>query len=208
METTNSKMEKQILSAAKELFMKYGFDSISTTQIAKKVGCNQALVHYYYGTKTNLLEKVLADEINVLFERLSDLPKSESPIEEKAEKIIDAHFTFLQTNSDLPMFLLGEVRNHPELFFNFQLMVKDKTRIILSSMQEELDKEYGAGKLKTRVDAFDIMLDLLSLNVFSIISKPLMGFWKMTEEEKNDVMQARKEHIKQVVVSYIKSLKA
>lgn len=208
METTNGKMEQQILSAAKELFMKYGFDSISTTQIAKKVGCNQALVHYYYGTKTNLLERILADEINRLFECLSDLPWDESPIEEKVENMIDAHFSFLQINSNLPMFLLGEVRNNPKIFFNFQLMVKDKTRTILSSMQKILDKEYEAGKLKTRVDAFDVMLDMLSLSAFSIISKPLMSFWKMTEEEKNDVMQARKEHIKQVVVSYIKSLRA
>ncbi len=42
-----NEMEKRILSSAKELFLKHGFDAVSTTQIAKKAGCNQALVHYY-----------------------------------------------------------------------------------------------------------------------------------------------------------------
>ena len=34
--------------------MEKGFDAVSTTDIARKVGCNQALVHYYFRTKDNL----------------------------------------------------------------------------------------------------------------------------------------------------------
>ncbi|MBQ1851529.1 MAG: helix-turn-helix transcriptional regulator, partial [Paludibacteraceae bacterium] len=40
-------LEQVILDAATELFLERGFDSTSTTDIAKKAGCNQALVHYY-----------------------------------------------------------------------------------------------------------------------------------------------------------------
>ena len=49
-------MEEQILLVAKELFMQNGYEGVSTTQVAKAVGCNQALVHYYYRTKQNLFK--------------------------------------------------------------------------------------------------------------------------------------------------------
>ena len=38
-------MEEAILETAERLFLENGYASTSTTQIAKEVGCNQALVH-------------------------------------------------------------------------------------------------------------------------------------------------------------------
>ena len=50
MKTTIS-TEKAILKVAEKMFLEKGFAMVSTTDIANKVGCNQALVHYYYRTK-------------------------------------------------------------------------------------------------------------------------------------------------------------
>ena len=50
----DNNMEQQILQCAEELFLEKGFSLVSTTDIAKKAGCNQALVHYYFRTKENL----------------------------------------------------------------------------------------------------------------------------------------------------------
>ena len=59
METSSEKnMEKAILEAAETLFLEKGFDATSTTQIAKAVGCNQALIHYYFRTKENLFDTI------------------------------------------------------------------------------------------------------------------------------------------------------
>jgi AcrR family transcriptional regulator len=44
-------MEQAILETAERLFLEKGFAATSTTQIAKAVGCNQALVHYYFRTQ-------------------------------------------------------------------------------------------------------------------------------------------------------------
>ena len=51
-------LEQDILDAASELFLSRGFDNTSTTDIAKKAGCNQALVHYYFRTKENLFQRI------------------------------------------------------------------------------------------------------------------------------------------------------
>ena len=47
-------MEQIILEVAEELFLDKGYALTSTTEIAKKAGCNQALIHYYFRTKENL----------------------------------------------------------------------------------------------------------------------------------------------------------
>ena len=44
---SDQSLEQTILEVAERLFLEKGFALTSTTEIAKEVGCNQALVHYY-----------------------------------------------------------------------------------------------------------------------------------------------------------------
>ena len=108
-------MEKQILLAAKELFLLNGYDAVSTTQVAKKAGCNQALVHYYYRTKQNLFKIIFQEEIEKMFKRLIEIPQDDISIEEFISKVIDTQLEFMKENKDVPLFLLGELRNNSEI---------------------------------------------------------------------------------------------
>ena len=63
-------MEQVILETAERLFLEKGFTATSTTQIAKAVGCNQALVHYYFRTKDNLFNTIFEQKFKMLFENL------------------------------------------------------------------------------------------------------------------------------------------
>ena len=59
-------MEQAILEEAEKLFLEKGFALTSTTEIAKRVGCNQALVHYYFRTKDNLFNTIFRTKIQSL----------------------------------------------------------------------------------------------------------------------------------------------
>ena len=50
----NQNIEQRILWVAERLFLEKGFNGTSTTEIAKTVGCNQTLIHYYFRTKEKL----------------------------------------------------------------------------------------------------------------------------------------------------------
>ncbi len=195
-----NEMEKRILSSAKELFLKHGFDAVSTTQIAKKAGCNQALVHYYYRTKQRLLERILQEETETVFRFFASIPHDNSPLEEKIAKMIDIHFSFLENNPAIPMFLFGEMRNNPWIFKNFQTLVKENAYSILNELQKEIDKGATSGKIKA-MDAFDLMLDIISLNAFAFMARPFTDIWEFSEEQKKDFLVRRKQHIKQVLIS-------
>jgi AcrR family transcriptional regulator len=88
-------MEKTILEAAEKLFLEKGFAMVSTTQIAKVAGCNQALVHYYFRTKDRLFEAIFAEKLKTFFSVIFQ-PQDESlTFEEKLKKYIGAHFDIL-----------------------------------------------------------------------------------------------------------------
>lgn len=53
----------RLFVAARAVFAERGFDGSSTRAIAERAGLNQALVHYYFGSKEKLYRRVLATSI-------------------------------------------------------------------------------------------------------------------------------------------------
>ena len=68
--------EAAILEAAEKLFMEQGFASTTTMQIAKRAGCNQALVHYYFRTKDNLFEKIFEEKVRFIVTNFLNIRRS------------------------------------------------------------------------------------------------------------------------------------
>ena len=62
-----------ILAAAKREFAEKGFDGARMGSIARRAQVNQALIHYYFGTKDNLYSEVLNWVFGVDFVREIDL---------------------------------------------------------------------------------------------------------------------------------------
>ena len=62
-------MEEAILETAERLFLENGYASTSTTQIAKEVGCNQALVHFIFGRKKIYSIQFLKRSLKLFFNR-------------------------------------------------------------------------------------------------------------------------------------------
>ena len=52
--------EQLILEAAEEEFLLKGFDGARTTAIAERAGVTHAMLHYYFRTKEQLFERIVA----------------------------------------------------------------------------------------------------------------------------------------------------
>ncbi len=98
-------LEQVILDAATELFLERGFDSTSTTDIAKKAGCNQALVHYYFRTKENLFQGIFKKNIET-FLSFANNYKYSGEFFPFLEKGIETYFDILKSNRNVPLFLI------------------------------------------------------------------------------------------------------
>ncbi|MCX6600286.1 MAG: helix-turn-helix domain containing protein [bacterium] len=72
----------RILAAARLLFAQHGLRATTTRAIAGRAKVNLAMIHYYYGSKEALYERVLAQEFIVVVQGMSahlppDLPEHE-----------------------------------------------------------------------------------------------------------------------------------
>ena len=57
---------KRILAAARDLFARRGVDSVSVREIAAAAGVNHALVHRYFGAKTDIVAEILEGEAKAM----------------------------------------------------------------------------------------------------------------------------------------------
>ena len=192
-------LEEQILQTAEELFLEKGFDTTSTTDIAKKVGCNQALVHYYFRTKENLFMQIFAKKSTMVFEclKLSEGADFQTALND----FIDAYFKLLMNNRRLPFFIINELimRDDRRQYFRKKVIESPKYIEHYGLWNALLQKEIAAGHIRP-IELSDLTLHVVSLLVFTFISLPLYSdFFEKDETGINTYLSHRKEAIKEVI---------
>lgn len=198
-------MEEQILLVAKELFMQYGYDGVSTTQVAKAVGCNQALVHYYYRTKQNLFKIICQQEIQKMLKILVDIPQEDISFEDFIENIIEAQIGFLKNNPDAPFFIIGELRHNSEVLKMMRELFSEFGKEIVGKIRMFVEMKQSKGELND-VSVEDLLIDIASLDVMSFVGQVLFTqILEMDSQTQEAFLERRKTHIKKLILSSIKS---
>src|SRR5215831_12055606 len=109
--------EERIKMAAKKVFTRKGYAATRTRDIAQEAGMNLALLNYYYRSKEKLFHLVMEEKLQLLLGIISPIiTDPESSLEEKIEKLTTQYLDMLLANPDLPLFVLSEIRQHPEGF--------------------------------------------------------------------------------------------
>ncbi|MBO7277725.1 MAG: TetR/AcrR family transcriptional regulator [Bacteroidales bacterium] len=198
-------MEEQILLVAKELFMQFGYEGVSTTQVAKTVGCNQALVHYYYRTKQNLFKIICQQEIQKMLKILADIPQEDISFENFIEKIIEAQIGFLKNNPDAPFFIIGELRHNSEVLKMMKELFSEFGKEIVGKIRLFVQMKQSKGELKD-ISIEDLLIDIVSLDVMSFVGQVLFTqILEMDSQTQEAFLERRKTHIKKLILSSIKS---
>lgn len=194
--------EQAIMEAAEELFLEQGYAKTSTTAIARKAGCNQALVHYYYRSKENLFGLVFRKKISIFLSFFLEVSNEDLPFEEKLAKRIAAHFDMIRANERLPILFFNEVATNSELARKVLENFSDLPLPVILQLQSELDKEYAAGRI-CKTEATDLVFTIFSLNLMSFLTKPLVQmFTRSTDELMVQLLDERREsNIKTILKS-------
>jgi AcrR family transcriptional regulator len=200
-----SNMEQQILFVARDLFVQHGYDGVSTTQVAKAVGCNQALVHYYYRTKQNLFKIICQQEIQKMLKILADIPQEDISFEDFIEKIIEAQIGFLKNNPDVPFFIIGELRHNSEVLKMMKELFSEFGKEIIGKIRLFVQMKQSKGELND-VSIEDLLIDIVSLDVMSFVGQVLFTqILEMDSQTQEVFLERRKTHIKKLILSSIKS---
>ena len=106
----------KLAAAMRHLLMDKDFNSITTSEISREAGVNEALIYRYFDDKRGLLHAVLAeywsDFSNSLERELKEIEGSRN----KLRIIITRHIGVFNQDRVIAKILLLEVRNYPGYF--------------------------------------------------------------------------------------------
>ena len=195
--------EQTILAAAKEEFFDKGSDGARTTSIALNAGVTHAMLHYYFKTKEQLFERIFHETMGMLVEGILEVfTQTEKPFKERMAEALDIHFEVIRQNPRLPLFMIRVVASRPESFAVIKNVISSFAGNLLATMQHDIDQAVSNNEI-SHIDAATLLLDMVSLNVFPFIVKPVFEaatgldlnadskFWDMRKKENLELIMRR-----------------
>lgn len=202
----NQNIEKRILWVAERLFLEKGFNGTSTTEIAKTVGCNQALIHYYFRTKEKLFWDVFAPKVEQFVEYL-DAPLDESlDFIERIKNVIDFYFGILELDERLTPFIVNELLMNPGRWDKFRdrYLRNESRSSAFDRFESMVEEEISAGRIRA-IRAIDLLMNIMSLTISVFVVAP-KGFasGECDSNLRKDYLDKRREDIKLLIVNGIR----
>lgn len=106
----------KIIQAMRHLLQEKNFNSITTAEISRVSGVNEALIYRYFKDKRGLLHKILAEDFRVHLAQIQKDVDEEQGAVNKLRTLIKGTISFHKKNNVFSKILLLEVRNNPAYF--------------------------------------------------------------------------------------------
>ncbi|MDX9846198.1 MAG: TetR/AcrR family transcriptional regulator [Tenuifilaceae bacterium] len=201
MNKNSIKTKQKILTTATELFLKKGVDRVGVREIATKAGINLSLMNYYFQSKEKLFETIFDTLVKDRALSVREILESDLPVNEKLRDYTHAYIDMLLEKPILVSFVLSVIHRNPE-----KIKGMSSVLALYNSVKfcEQLATEAEAGRTK-KVDPEQLYISLISLILFPFAIKELITDRNsFTPDQYFDFIKARKEHISDVMVSYLK----
>lgn len=188
----DNNMEQQILQCAEELFLEKGFSLVSTTDIAKKAGCNQALVHYYFRTKENLFQQIFQAKFTKFLYIFTTFDDSDDDFATRLRKKIEAHFDLLIENRQIPFLVINELILNEERRNALIKKIYSGNLEIYRNFDRELQEEIQKGNIR-EITTLNLLINVVSMNIVSFLMLPILeSQFNFDEEEIAEFLERRK----------------
>ena len=201
----DNKTEKIILQAAEEEFLLKGFAGARTTEIAQKAGVNHAMLHYYFNTKEQLFEQVMAEKMALFRDSVTSVfEQSDMPVLEQIKEAMSRHFDFVRQNPLLPRFIINEISVRPEYMESLRNKILPLAGSVFSKLQQSLDAASARGGI-CQIDARTLLIDVISMNLFVFIAHPIVTQMQPVLGDLDAFYEARKQENINVIVKRLKN---
>jgi AcrR family transcriptional regulator len=193
--------EEQIIAAAKKIFLQKGLAGARMQDIADEAGINKALLHYYYRSKEKLFDMVFDEALDKVISRLAMIISTNMPLPDKIRGIVKGYIEALAENPHLPLFILSELQQDPEL-----LIRKFKSKPNFPHLQlflVEMAQAAEQGVIK-KISPVQLLINILSLCVFPFAARPLLkGIVGMDDVQFRLLIEERKQLVADFILKAI-----
>ena len=106
----------KLAAAMRQLLRTKDFNSITTAEISRTAGANEALIYRYFKDKRGLLHQVLYDYLLDFHIKMQEEIKAVPSALDKLRCLVEAHIRMYDSNRVFAKILILEVRNFPGYF--------------------------------------------------------------------------------------------
>ena len=192
--------ESRMLDAARRVFIRRGTAGARMQEIAAEAGVNQALVHYYFGSKSALAERVFLDAAAGVFRALAPVPDPTATLEQTLERFVAGYIDAVRRTPFVPAYLLAESHQHPERLN--ALMQKavgfnpaTLAALTLSRVEAMIAQRVAAGLMRP-MSARQFLVNVMSLVVFPFVGRPvLMMAFGFSDESFDEFLDERRREL-------------
>ncbi len=171
--------EARILDAARRVFIRRGTSGARVQEIAAEAGVNQALIHYYFGSKEALAERVFVEAGSRVVQVLVTLPDPSLSLEQLVERFVHGYIDAVREAPFIPAYLLAEAHQHPERLEALMRQVMGTVpSVIADSMLQRIGRHVAervaAGTLRPMTPR-QFLVNVMSLTIFPFVARPVLG---------------------------------
>ena len=164
-------VEKNIVNAARSVFVEKGYDGATMREIAAAAGINISMLHYYYRSKDNLFDIVFNEMFQRMYGRIFEVTASQDDIFTKIRTIVDIYTDTLSQDPRLPNFIFNEVTQRPGRSGRFA-EYKQMVHRHIQTFQQQLDRAAARGTIR-KISVMELFVDIESLCVYPFLTFPL-----------------------------------
>ncbi|MDF7811562.1 TetR/AcrR family transcriptional regulator [Hymenobacter sp. YC55] len=195
--------EERIRQAARRLFLEKGYDGTTSRDLAEASGLNVSMTNYYFRSKEKLFQLTFQDLHRIQFAKLNSLVNQDLPLREKILQLIEAEYELVVENPDLPLFIMHEMRRHPDLFVE-QTPVSSPYPSLQESVFARQVAEAVASKEIKPVSALQIIMMIVSNVHYPFVGKAAITHaLRMTNAELMDVVSQHQQVVKDMIIGYL-----
>lgn len=199
--TKDISAEEKILEAARQVFENKGMSGARMQEIADEAKINKSLLHYYYRSKQKLFEAVFKTAFHKLAPQINIILNSDQCICEKIRNFSMNYTSFMIKHPYLPNFILQELNRNPAFV---KELISTKTFPSMKNFQKQI-REAVANKKIRKIEAEQLFINILSLNIFPFVAAPLLkGFINANDKEYKTVLENRKVEVAEFIIQSIK----
>ena len=161
-------LKKQILDRAEKLFADDGYAATSIRHIAEKSGVNPALVHYYFGSKKQLLQNVLERVLEPMGLAIAELKNGSGASPETISRLL---VSMSARHPNIPRLLIREVflpGGEMQQYFAENMAPR-----LGGALPALLEREKSAGRLREDSDPAISAMLIMAVSIFPFIARTL-----------------------------------
>lgn len=131
----------KLADAMRALLETKDFGSITTAELSKTAGANEALIYRYFSSKRGLLHQVTEDYLKASLEHLQEEINNEEGVKNKLKCFVSNTFRIYDSNRVFAKIILLEARNFPGFFQSLSYdAVKAYSKLLSDIVQKGLDE--------------------------------------------------------------------